>query len=140
MHSSTRTTFAGIAFVTAQAYINGVIADVRVLRGKNSSKDKLLKTANPIVADTKLSRMQLCDTMANYYKHRDGWPSNWVEAKGLDKGTVKLLQIAGFSHTDRHLCTTVASLFFGNVEVKSLVPLVKMLTSWRQAVIKTAKS
>ena len=65
----------GIAFVTAQAYITRVVADVNHLRGAHSpiNKHEMVKSGNPIVADTKLTRMQLCDTMANYYKHRDEW-------------------------------------------------------------------
>jgi len=127
----------GIAFVTAQAYITGVVADVNALRGTRSpiSKHELLKTANPIVGDTTLTRMQLCDTMANYYKHRDEW-TDWTAPAA--RRTTELLQTAGFTKSDHHLCTTVATLLFGNVVVKSLVPLVDMLSSWRVAVIASA--
>jgi hypothetical protein len=70
----------GIAFVTAQAYITRVVADVNLLRGTLSpiNKHELLKSGNPIVADTRLTRMQLFDAMANYYKHRDGW-ADWTD-------------------------------------------------------------
>jgi len=124
----------GIAFVTAQAYITGVVADVNALRGTRSpiSKQELLKSANPIVADTSLTRMQLCDTMANYYKHRDEW-TDWSDPAA--RRTTELLQTAGFTQGNQHLCTTVATLLFGNVEVESLIPLVDMLSSWRKAVI-----
>ena len=124
----------GIAFVTAQAYITGVVADVNALRGTRSpiSKHELLKTANPIVGDTTLTRMQLCDTMANYYKHRDEW-TDWTAPAA--RRTTELLRTAGFTQDNQHLCTTVATLLFGNVVVKSLVPLVDMLSSWRVTVI-----
>ena len=127
----------GIAFVTAQAYITGVVADVNALRGTRSpiSKHELLKSANPIVGDTTLTRMQLCNTMANYYKHRDEWV-DWTDPAA--RHTTDLLRTAGFTEGDKHLCTTVATLLFGNVVVKSLVPLVDMLSSWRVAVIASA--
>jgi hypothetical protein len=130
----------GIAFVTAQAYITGVVADVNALRGTRSpiSKHELLKSANPIVADTTLTRMQLCDTMANYYKHRDEWDDWAASTTSAAARTIELLQMAGFTEGDKHLCTTVATLLFGNVEVKSLVSLVDMLSSWRVAVIASA--
>jgi hypothetical protein len=124
----------GIAFVTAQAYITGVVADVNSLRGTRSPirKHKLLKSANPIVADTRLTRMQLCDTMANYYKHRDEWV-DWTDPAACR--TTELLRTAGFTQGDQHLCTTVATLLFGNMKIESLVPLVDMLSSWRVTVI-----
>jgi hypothetical protein len=132
----------GIAFVTAQAYITGVVADVNTLRGhalrgarSPISKHELLKTANPIVGDTTLTRMQLCDTMANYYKHRDEWDEWAASTTSAAARTIELLRTAGFTEGDKHLCTTVATLLFGNVEVNSLVPLVDMLSSWRVAVI-----
>jgi hypothetical protein len=130
----------GIAFVTAQAYITGVVADVKALRGARSpvSKHELLKTVNPIVADTTLTRMLLCDTMANYYKHRDEWDDWAASTTPTARRTTELLQMAGFTEGDKHLCTTVATLLFGNVVVKSLVPLVDMLSSWRVAVIASA--
>jgi hypothetical protein len=124
----------GIAFVTAQAYITGVVADVNaLLRGKRPpvGKHELLKSANPIVADTKLTRMQLCDTMANYYKHRDQWP-DWTDTDAAAGRTVELLRTAGFTQGNQHLSTTVARLLFGNVEVESLVPLVDMLSAGRK--------
>ena len=127
----------GIAFVTAQAYITRVVSDVNALRGTRPpiGKQKLLESYNPIVADTRLTRMQLCDTMANYYKHRDEW-TDWTTPAGAR--TIKLLRRAGFREIDKHLCTTVATLLFGNVEVESLVPLMDMLSSWRGAVIAEA--
>jgi len=132
----------GIAFVTAQAYITGVVADVNTLRGhalrgarSPISKHELLKTANPIVGDTTLTRMQLCDTMANYYKHRDEWDEWAASTTSAAARTIELLRTAGFTEGDKHLCTTVATLLFGNVEVKSLVSLVDMLSSWRVTVI-----
>jgi len=127
----------GIAFVTAQAYITTVVADVNALRGTRSrvNKHELLELASPIVADTGLTRMQLCDTMANYYKHRDEWV-DWTDPSA--RRTTELLRAAGFTHGNRHLCTTVATLLFGNVEIESLVPLVDMLSSWRVAVIASA--
>jgi hypothetical protein len=92
----------GIAFVTAQAYITGVVADANALRGTRSPirKHELLKSANPIVADTTLTRMQLCDTMANYYKHRDEWV-DW--AAPAAHHTTDLLRMAGFTEDDKHL-------------------------------------
>ena len=125
----------GIAFVTAQAYITGVIADVNILRGTRSPKHELLKFSNPIVADTKLTRMQLCDTLANYYKHRDGW-DNWMDPAALR--TTELLHTAGFTQGNQHLCTTVATLLFDNMKVETLVPLADMLSSWRIAVSLTS--
>jgi hypothetical protein len=132
----------GIAFVTAQAYITRVVADVNTLRGhalrgarSPISKHELLKTANPIVGDTTLTRMQFCDTMANYYKHRDEWDDWAASTTSAAARTIELLRTAGFTESDHHLCTTVATLLFGNVVVKSLVSLVDMLSSWRVAVI-----
>ena len=132
----------GIAFVTAQAYITGVVADVNTLRGhalrgarSPISKHELLKTANPIVGDTTLTRMQLCDTMANYYKHRNEW-ADWTDPAA--RRTTEVLRTAGFTQGNQHLCTTVATLLFGNEKVESLVSLVDMLSSWRVAVIASA--
>ena len=126
----------GIAFVAAQAYITGVVADVRALRGPNLTKPELLESDNPVVAGTKLTQMQLCDTMANYYKHRDEW-SDWDDVeKPAARRTIQFLRTAGFAQRDQYLCSTVARLMLLNdEEIKSLVPLMDMLTSWREKVI-----
>jgi len=124
----------GIAFVTAQTYITGVVSDVSALRVGQSPMNKyeLLQIANPIVADTKLTRMQLCDTMANYYKHRDEW-DNWKDSKA--RRTTDILRKAGFSESSLYLCSTVAKLLFGDEKLESLVPIVDMLSAWRFTVV-----
>jgi hypothetical protein len=126
----------GIAFVTAQAYIIRVVADINALRNTRPpiSKHELLKSANPIVADTKLTQMQLCDTMANYYKHRDEW-DDWTNPSPNARATIESLRTAGFTQGSQHLCTTVATLLFGDVKVESFVTLADMLSSWRIAII-----
>ena len=125
----------GIAFVTAQAYITRVVADVNAMRGLNVSKHKLLESANPVVADTKLTQMQLCDTMANYYKHRDEW-SDWDDVEShAARRTIQLLRTAGFAQRDQYLCSTVARLMLGDERIESLVPLIDMLASWRKKVL-----
>ena len=84
--------------------------------------------------------MELCDAMANYYKHRDEWPTDWKDCKKFAKITTELLHTAGFKQNDEYLCTTVATLLFGNVQIDSLARLVDMLSSWRASIIANARS
>ncbi len=128
----------GVAFVAAQAYISGVVADFNRARPSMPAvgKHELLKTFNPTVADTKLTQLQLCDTMANYYKHRDEW-DDWDHP--LAARTTSLLRVAGFSKEDLYLCTCVAALLIGTQEFRSFVPLASLLSKWRTAVIASLK-
>lgn len=131
----------GIAFVTAQTYISGTLADVaEILADRPApSKQELLRSCNPVVADTNLTRMELCDVAANYYKHRDEWGC-WSDATGIARRTIDQLQRTGFGDSDSFVCTKVSQLLLGTVHIHDLTPFSGMLSEWRQQVILNAAS
>jgi hypothetical protein len=63
----------GIAFVTAQTYIAGTVSDAYKLMGSGSkpTKERLLKDCGDRLAGSAVTRMELCDAIANYFKHHD---------------------------------------------------------------------
>jgi hypothetical protein len=63
----------GIAFVMAQTYITAAVSDVKKIRGTNQGmkKEDVLKIGGQPIGDTGLTAIQLCNTIADYYKHRD---------------------------------------------------------------------
>ena len=75
----------GVAFVTCQVYITSVVSMVNKARAKKSTnsqcqsfskKKEILRYENSPVKTfdgTAVTQIQLIDTMANYYKHRDEW-------------------------------------------------------------------
>ena len=77
----------GIAFVTAQAYITGVVADVNALRGhalrgahSPISKHELLKTANPIVSNTSFHHGAWRSSRVRYLDGRNLGAPNRIES------------------------------------------------------------
>ena len=85
----------GIAFVTAQTYIAGMVSDANALIGPDSkvTKERLLKDYSDRVPESTVTKMELCDALANYFKHHDEW--NGWSVTGRNQKTISILRAAG---------------------------------------------
>ena len=128
----------GIAFVTAQTYIAGTVSDVNQFAKVTNklTKDQLLKTHNEKIAEKTITKLELCDALANYYKHHDEWES-W-SAIGRQQKTVATLQAAGIQESDSYPCIKAAEMLWLNTQ--SLESLLLLVSSWRETVIKAYKN
>jgi hypothetical protein len=124
----------GIAFVTSQVYISSVVKGVAHIapRQQDTSKPALLQLYSPVLDGTPISRLQLCDAAANYYKHHDEW-GGWRRTERNCR-TFDILTAAGFTTADAHHCLKASEMLFGasNGDCDALF---QMITDWRDAVI-----
>jgi hypothetical protein len=129
----------GIAFVTAQAYIARTVSDANKLMGPGSkpTKERLLKDYGDMLAGSAVTRMELCDAIANYFKHHDEW-SSW-SAPGLHQKTVSILHAAGIEENNDFPCRKTADILWSNNDGSDLEPLLLLISSWRKAVIAACK-
>jgi hypothetical protein len=100
----------GIAFVMAQTYIAGTVSDACKLKrpGSKLMKEQLLKNYGDRLAGSTVTKMELCDAIANYFKHHDEWNS-W-SAKGRHQKTVSILCVAGIEEDDEFPCRKAADI------------------------------
>ena len=125
----------GIAFTTAQTYICGTVSDVnRFLKPRSQqTKEQLLKEYSEKLPASETTKMELCNAVANYYKHHEEWVS-WSET-GRHQKTVSILRAAGIEETDSLPCRKAANTLWTNDEGSDLEPLLRMISDWRRSVI-----
>ena len=128
----------GIAFVAAQTYIAGTVADVNRIASSSTSlkKDQLLRNYSDDLAQINLTKLELCDAMANYFKHHDEW-QRW-SGRGRKQKTVAILQTIGIKESDNYPCIKAVHILLSQDEW-DLIPLLKLLSKWRESVIETYK-
>lgn len=129
----------GITFVMAQTYITGTVSDANQLRGAGDrlTKEQLIKAYSDRLGGSVATKIELCDAMANYFKHHDEW-GNW-STTGRNQKTVSILQAAGIQATDEFPCCKAANLLWPNNDGSDLQPLLSLITSWREAIITAPK-
>ncbi len=128
----------GIAFVMAQTYIAGTVSDANKLMGCGGklTKEQLLKKHGDRLVESTVTRMELCDAIANYFKHHDEWNS-W-SATGRHKKTVSILRAAGIEKNNDFPCRKAADILWSNNDGSDLESLLSLISSWRKAVIADA--
>ncbi len=125
----------GIAFVSAQAYITGTVADANQLIGSDSrlAKEQLTKNYSERLPGTAVTRLELCDAIANYYKHHDEWIAG--SETGRSQRTVSTLRAVGITASDDFPCSRAAEILWANNDGSDLGPLLSLISCWRQDVI-----
>ena len=125
----------GIAFVTAQTYITGTIADANLLmKGKEAfKKHQLLKGFSNNIEGTNLTQLQLCDAIANYFKHHEEW-GDW-ELEGTKKWTISLLAEVGINEQSSFPCYVAAAKLWPEEDIVNLDNLLGLLADWREKTI-----
>ena len=107
----------GIAFVTAQTYITGTVADANLL--KKGKKDfqtyQLLKDFSNEIKGTETTQLQLCDAIANYFKHHEEW-KDWKPI-GHKKWTIPPLLEIGIDQQSSFPCYLAASKLWGEKDI-----------------------
>lgn len=125
----------GIGLVVAQTYIAGTVADAnRIIKPpKRLSKETLLKLYSDNVPNTNVTQLELCDAMANYFKHHDEW-SDW-SAAGRHQKTIAVLRAVGIEQFGGIPFDTAMAVLWPGYKGLSLDPLVELLVNWRAKVI-----
>jgi hypothetical protein len=122
----------GLAFVCVQVYVTGTIGMLSRLTRPTSPiiKDHSLRAFGVRLANSDVTDIQLCDSMANYYKHHDEWTPS--KHKGKEGKTITILRAAGIDETDPYPCVQAGELLFPSEEPKYFERLIEMATGWRQ--------
>ena len=125
----------GIAFVMAQTYITGTLSDVNEIVSSKTkvSKDELMKDFSEYLESSDITKIELCDATANYFKHHDEW-KNWSPTE-RNRKTISILTATGIKEIDEYPCDKAASLIWSNSD-EDLQPLLELLTKWREAAIR----
>ena len=128
----------GIAFVTAQTYLAGTVSDINQFAKvpNKLTKDQLLKTYGEKIVQKTVTKLELCDALANYYKHHDEWES-W-SAVGRQQRTVATLQAVGIKESDSYPCIKAAEMLWLNSQ--SLESLLSLVSNWRELVFSAYKN
>lgn len=128
----------GIAFVTAQVYIAGTVSDAKkLLEPFTVTKANLLKDFSKQIPGSEITEIELCDALANYFKHHDEWSSDW-SFTNQNKVTIGVLRSVGLDHHDSYPCILAADiLFFDTLSPPShyLSALLSMIVEWRRKVM-----
>jgi len=122
----------GSLLVTAQAYLIGSLRDVNEIRkslGLGSlTKQSAYQVHNVTVQNYSL--IELVNSAANYFKHRDEWATDWPE-----NYTTKVLE--AFSATGEFPINDVQQL----IEVEyGYTTITNLVSEWRQNLIVIAKN
>lgn len=122
----------GIAFVTAQIYMAGTIADANRITGSKTTltKENLLKEYGKRLPGSIITDLQLVDAIANYFKHHDEG-SNWP-AKGQSQKTLSILRAAGIKES--YPCLEAANYLCPG-DLPDLNHLLSIIRNWREMVI-----
>lgn len=132
----------GMAFLAAQNYITGTVSDIKMIYRKvpeaetRFKKHELIKEHNDCLSKLPITQLQLCDAVANYYKHHEEW-DDW-QPIGKRKHTIPALQSAHIGENDSYPCHKAAQLLLPDTG-EDLSPLATILRNWRSDTISSIK-
>jgi hypothetical protein len=129
---------AGIAFLMAQTYIVGTVSDANKIArpSKPFRKVELLRRFSDNLPNSNVTKLELCDSIANYFKHHDEWVTR--SETEHNKRTVDILHAVGIEESDEFPCLKAANLLFSHNSY-DLEPLLLLISNWRQDVITASK-
>ncbi len=123
----------GLGFVAAQTYAVGTVSDlisVRMSRGKSEAEN--LKNYKCYAHDTfikgDVTRIQLINASANYFKHHDEWGARWPTEKPWSYTTETLGKV-GITEETEFPCIDAVKLLCG--KSWELNVLLQILKEWR---------
>ncbi len=130
-------TVFGIAFVSAQTYITGTVSDMLEIGGDSApSKKEMLALGSTKVGT--LSKVEVINTIANYYKHHEEW-SNW-SLEGQKKRTIIALNSFGITENTDYPCHKAAQLIWSSEVLCELNEMHKVLIEWRKNLLQHVKN
>jgi hypothetical protein len=139
----------GTAFVLAQTEIESTAKMVKQLHDR-AAKDghtltstkperwEVLKAHSPRLAGTNYTRVEVINSFANYFKHRDAWNAMWKHLKADEQRTVDVISAAGAQPlSTANLRTGLTTLGINYTEVEKVLD--EML-AWKSSVIAAYRS
>ncbi|UTZ44199.1 hypothetical protein [Vibrio campbellii] len=134
----------GNAFTLAQVPISQAVSIFIKLREScndinryPSKKASILRYRSEINETNDLTKIEIIDVVANYYKHRHEWPDDWDEtkAKGVQKSTIQMAKKMGMTNSDMTANMKYALSLLG-IHNKDLTELCRIVDEWREDLAK----
>lgn len=128
-------TILGIAFIAAQTYIAGSIADINTILGKSKQlkKHELLALDVAFIKNGK-TRLELIDAIANYHKHHDEWAA-W-QSDERNRHTISILNECGITKETEFPCYSAATLLWPEMKPGEFRYLLSILVDTRERVFR----
>ena len=120
----------GLGFVAAQTYAIGTVSDlnsVRMSRRKPKKEKLYCYACDTVVLKGGVTRIQLINASANYFKHHDEWPRWPTRGKGAHDA--KTLGRVGINEKTEFPCIDAVDLLCGTSW--KLIVLHQILKEWR---------
>lgn len=132
-------TLVGCAFVLCQTHITLVVSHILRRRKRidpgvapKAIKTELLKLGSCIEQVRGITHIQAIDALANYFKHRDEWNTNWEKLSGGSAVTRDLVRKIGLEQCSSGNLRTGAEVL-GCQDLRTN-RLAKLLGKWRERV------
>lgn len=138
-------TLLGSAFMVCQTHIAQVVSEVielhktalkprngnpgATLRTTTTKKADIMRHGCPVVGATDVTVIEALNALANYFKHRDEWPTNWNSAKPLTSETIRVINAIGVSQFSTGNLRT-GSEALGNTDYQSMNVFANLLENW----------
>jgi len=126
----------GVAFITAQTYIVGVVGDINKIRS-GSGKSVLNKNKcyedDPNPLPNGVNRILLINHIANYYKHQDEW-NGWKL-----NNTTRFLATVGINENTEFPCYEVSTILWDEKHAIELEKLLLIISEWREYILSNYK-
>jgi hypothetical protein len=121
----------GLGFVAAQSYALGTVSDlnsVRMSRHKPKKEKLDCYACDTIALKESVTRIQLINASANYFKHHDEWP-RWPMGRDRGAHDTKALGSVGITEKTEFPCIDAVDLLCGTS--RELIVLHQILKEWR---------
>ena len=130
-------TLFGLGFVAAQSYALGTVSDLNSVRmsRRKPKKEKLDCYACDIITlKGDVTRIELINAVANYFKHHDEWKTRWP-TRGHGAHDTKTLGCVGITEKTESPCIDAVDLLCG--KSWKLIVLHQILKEWREHLFST---
>jgi hypothetical protein len=127
----------GIAFIAAQTYVEGTVADIKAVHGKSKQLKKWDLLALEVKGETfadGVTRLQLVDAIANYHKHHEAWDDWRVNAN--NEKTIGILNKSRINKETEFPCNRAAALLWPASNLGEFRYLLNILADWRERVFR----
>jgi hypothetical protein len=128
-------TILGIAFIAAQTYIAGTVADINAILGKSKQlkRDQLL-ALDVVFIKNGITRLELIDAIANYHKHHDEWET-WKPNR-RNQSTIDILNKCEITEETEFPCYSAATRLWPPERLGEFGYLLDALVAWRERVFR----
>lgn len=121
----------GLGFVAAQSYALGTVSDLNTvrMRRRKPKKQKLeCYACDTITLNGVVTRIQLINATANYFKHHDEW-ARWPTGRDRGAHDTKVLGSVGITEKTEFPCVDAVDLLCGRSW--ELIVLHQIVKEWR---------